>query len=106
MFNAIISSPYILAVLIPGVTYLVNRMLEWQRKRDAFRRLVDDPRIYVGALVSRLIDGSSGAVLIKDCKIDEYGIGFIVLSNKKEKVSFTCREFEALHPVYNVDPIR
>jgi hypothetical protein len=106
MINTILSSPYILAVLIPGVTYLVNRMLEWQRKLDAFKRLQDDPRVFVGALVSKLIDGNSGAVLITDCVLEEYGVGFVVLSNKKERVSFTCREFESLHPVYNFDPRR
>ena len=91
----------VLAVFGSVTTYLTNRWIDGWRKKDAFKRLQDEPTVYPGAKLARIVDNSSGAVLMKDCRVTALEVGRMVVRSivTDEVMTFTGREFEKLHVV-------
>lgn len=84
--------------------YSAKRIEQW-KKRDAYRRLTDDPHIYAGARCRAIyLDGRDEA-LVPQCDIVSLEVGRMVVRisdpNHPDygcEHSFTGREFEGLHP--------
>ena len=62
-----------LAVFGSVTTYLTNRWIDGWRKKDAFNRLLNEPTIFVGARLHRILDSSSGVALIGP--LSDYRLG-------------------------------
>ncbi|MDE2667533.1 MAG: hypothetical protein OXI69_15440 [Acidobacteriota bacterium] len=90
----------VLAVFGSVTTYLTNRWIDGWRKKDAYKRLVAEPTIHVGARLTRVVDSSSGVQLMGPCEIVSLEVGRVVLrsADKKEMLPLGGRELEKLHP--------
>ena len=96
-----------LAVLAPVLTALTHRWLEGHRRKWARQRLEADPHVNVGAYITRLeLQGHPGP-LMKSCYINRLEDGWVEIEGPNGGLmSFTCREFEQLHPVFGTPPNR
>lgn len=88
----------IAGIIVPPI---VHPWLEAQRKKRARIRLEDDPLFNVGAVISRLELPGHPQPLLVDCQITKLGDGYVELEDGEGyKMSLSCREFEALHPIF------
>ena len=99
IFTTLITAT-VLAVFGSVTTYLTNRWIDGWRKKDAYKRLVAEPTIHVGARLTRIVDSSSGVQLMGPCEIVSLAVGRVVVrsTDKRELIPFTGRELEKLHP--------
>ena len=90
----------VLAVFGSVTTYLTNRWIDGWRKRDAYKRLVAEPTIHVGARLTKIIEAGSGAELMGPCDIVSLRVGRVAIrsADKKELLVLTGRELETVHP--------
>ena len=92
----------------PFVIFAANWMTERWRKRLAYKRLLNEPTIYTGAILSRLLDANSGVLLMGRCTVVSLSVGRMEIHSltDNELMTFTGREFERLHPVVEVGQSR
>ena len=86
--------------LAPVGVYLTHSWIEKGRKNRAFARLKSEPLYQVGAKIDRLIIEGNDTPIMVDCEIVSMDVGRVVIASGDERMSFTGREFERLHPVF------
>ena len=94
----------VLAVFGSVTTYLTNRWIDGWRKKDAYKRLFDEPTIFEGAHLHRLVDSNSGVQLLGPCRVTSLAVGRMEVAtlDGNQLMTFTGREFERLHPVMDL----
>ena len=90
-----------LAILAPVIFAVTNRWLEGQRNKWARQRLEKDELFNVGAHITRLELHGHPVPLMSNCDITKMENGYVEVTGPAgRKMSFSCREFESLHPVF------
>ena len=97
------------AALAPIAAFVSERFVEAGRRRRAYRRIVAEPLIRVGTELERLEISGRDQPLLGRCRITSLAVGRMEVhsldSTPLVAMSFTGREFEALHPVVALDPL-
>ena len=82
--------------------FVSERFIEAARRRRAYQRIVREPLIHVGAVLERLEISGRETPLVGRCRITSLAVGRMEVQSldlPPVAMSFTGREFEALHPV-------
>ena len=92
---------FVVTFLSPIVVFGSNWVTHRFKKRLAWLRLRDDPRLFEGVNLTRLLD-AGGGVLMKKCQIVEMQPGRVEVqslnSSNQEILPLTVLEFEKMHP--------
>ena len=107
MFSSI-TTPLILAILVPIASFIASAWVEKGKRRRAYKRITNDPLLYEGAKFVRLeVEGLHGPLLYEGVitliSVGRMEVVGMLNSGTRGRVSFTGREFEKLHPVMKVD---
>ena len=94
----------LIGFLSPFVAVVSHTWVEKIRRDRAFKRLHAEPLIEEGVMLARLDLAGHYGPLMGRCKITQIEVGRmeVVSEDGKEVMSFTGREFEALHPVVEI----
>ena len=100
-----LSTAVVMTVILGAVgayaTLFVNVRIDHRKKKMAYHRLRDDPYVYEGIILHKIIEAGSGNTLIGRCKVLKLEVGRLVVVSSEDQalMTFTGREFETLHPV-------
>ena len=94
------------AALAPLAAFVSERFVEAGRRRRAYQRIVAEPLIEVDAVLHGLEISGRDKPLMGPCRITSLGVGRMEVHSLDgtKAMSFTGREFEALHPVVALNP--
>ena len=98
--------PLVVAGLSPIVVQGTHAWVEYGRKRRSFKRLLNDPFIFVGAIIEEIRADGTDRPLVGPCRITllQFGRMEVETLDHQLRLSFTGREFERLHPVMRAVP--
>ena len=95
----------LIALVSPFIAFFTHKHIEQGRRERAYQRIIDEPLIQVGTVLTRLELEGHGQPLMGRCYIKKIEVGRVVIVSEDltEVMTFTGRELEALHPAIDKD---
>lgn len=100
---------FFLAPLGAGVTFITNILIDEAKKARAYRRLKNDPYVYLGARMCRIKGAADVPVVNARCYISKLSFGRMEVTVDDPSsdehgclYTFKGREFENLIPVFSL----
>ena len=94
---------FIAAGLGPVAVIITNKWIEEVKRKRALGRIDNEPLYKEGAIIRELRLEGSDVPLMLDCKITSIAKGRIEIRDDTGVISFTGREFEKLHPIFQIE---
>lgn len=90
-------------VITPILAYFAGKVTECLEKRSAYKDLVNNPNVKVGARFEKILEAGNPVKLCDSGFVYSLAKGDVgvMLDDTGHFMHFTCREWKALHPVWS-----